>query len=141
MLPVGSLLMGLFAQNLGPRRSLLMSSILFIIAWVIFYFATNSAMLLLAQVISGITSPVSIGPGATYIIEVTEPRLRSVLMASTNLSIIIGAFLTVVYSNWLHWRTIILVNLLFPVIGFFAVYWIPESPHWLASEKIRMTYL
>ncbi|XP_058809392.1 facilitated trehalose transporter Tret1-like [Phymastichus coffea] len=134
MVPVGSILSGLLAQTIGPRRCLIVTSLLFIVSWILFYFAKNSVMLLGAQAIAGLVAPAIIGPGTTYIVETAEPYLRSALMASTNLSIIIGVFLTILYSNWLHWRTIVLINLISPTLGFLSMYMIPESPHWLASK-------
>ncbi|XP_058790707.1 facilitated trehalose transporter Tret1-like [Phymastichus coffea] len=134
MVPVGSILMGLIAQYLGPRRCLLLTTVMFITSCGIFYCANNSTMLLSGQAIAGLAAPATIGPGTTYIVETAQPHLRSALVASTNLSVIVGAFLTILYSNWLHWRTIILIDLVTPTLGFFAMFMIPESPHWLASK-------
>ncbi|XP_058794789.1 facilitated trehalose transporter Tret1-like [Phymastichus coffea] len=134
MIPVGSLLVGLLAQNIGSRLTLLVSSIAFATSWTIFYYATNSTMLLGAQAIAGLFVASALGPGATYVVEISQTHLRSILMASTNLSAMIGVFFTVLLNNFFHWRTIVLINLAFPIAGFLAVCTIPESPHWLASK-------
>lgn len=94
-------------------------------------------MLLIAQSIAGLFVAVALGPGTTYVVEMAQTHLRSILVASTNLSAMIGVFFTVLLNNFLHWRSIVLINLTFPIVGFVAVCSIPESPHWLASEYIK----
>ncbi|XP_016844443.1 facilitated trehalose transporter Tret1-2 homolog [Nasonia vitripennis] len=34
----------------------------------------------------------------------------------------------------MNWRTIALVNCSFPIFGFIAMYFVPNSPHWLAIK-------
>lgn len=91
-------------------------------------------MFLTVQAVVGINIPMSMGPSCTYIVEISEPQLRSILLSIGNLSVITGSCFTILMAHFIHWRTIVLVNIIFPVIGLLTVYLLPESPHWLASK-------
>ena len=134
MVPVGSIIFGLLAQRIGSRIVLLIASVTYTICWIMFYYATNVVMLLIAQAMVGLTYSISIGPGSTYTAEISQPHLRSTLLATTNLFILFGSFVSVLLGSLVYWRTITLINVGFPIIGFIAVFFIPESPYWLASK-------
>lgn len=136
MLPLGALLFAIVAQNIGNRPTMLIASLLYIVACLIFYFATNVVTLLCVQALVGFIMPITSGVGNTYVVEITQPHLRTALTACTSLSLIISVFFIVLLSNFLHWRTLALVILVFPTIGFLALCTIPESPYWLASEFV-----
>ncbi|XP_014207253.1 facilitated trehalose transporter Tret1-like isoform X2 [Copidosoma floridanum] len=132
--PVGAIAIAIVAHLIGSRTTLLLGSSLFVASWVIFYYARSAAHLLIAQAIVGINISTILGPGVAYVVEISQPNLRSTFMATTNLSMILGQFFTVLLNNWLHWRTIVLVNLAFPIVGLVSMFFFPESPHWLASK-------
>ncbi|OXU22609.1 hypothetical protein TSAR_007245 [Trichomalopsis sarcophagae] len=134
MSPVGALIIGLLTQSIGSRYSIMIATILQTISWVMFYCATNSAMLLIASSIVGFVYSVSLGPGCTYIAEICQPDLRATLLASNNLFLLIGNFCSVLLGTMMNWRSIALVNCSFPIVGFIAMYFVPDSPHWLASK-------
>lgn len=137
MMPVGALIIGLLAQAVGSCKVIMIAAILHTTSWLVFYNATNSAMLLVAQAMVGLTYSVAFGPGCTYIAEISQPHLRSTLMATNNLFVLTGSFFTVLLAaTSMHYRTIALVNVSIPIIGFVIIYFIPESPQWLASKHI-----
>lgn len=136
MSPVGALIIGLSTQGIGSRKSIMIATILQTITWVMFYYATNSVMLLIAAAIVGFMYSVTFGPGCTYIAEICQPHLRATLLATNNLFMLIGAFHTVLLGTMMHWRTIALLNCSFPIVGFIAMCFVPDSPHWLASKNI-----
>lgn len=137
-LVVGFLASGLLAQNIGSRKTMLIATIIFIICCLIFHYATTVTAFLTVQAIVGLNLAMSMGPSSSYATEIAEPNLRSILLATGNLSIIMGTFFTVLLASFIHWRTIILVNITFPILGFVAIYIIPESPQWLASKIISL---
>lgn len=134
--PVGALFLGTIAQRIGSRLTLLIAAVLYVVSFLTFHFATNSTMLLCAQVITGLLQLIGLGPGNTYATEIAQPPLRSALNVSTVLSTICASFFVVLLSNFFYWRAIVLVMLIFPITGFIAVCAIPESPYWLASKFI-----
>lgn len=131
MQPVGAIVVGLVAQQIGSRYSILLSSIFYCASWLIFYFAENSTMLLIAQGLAALTY--TVGPSITYIAEITQPHIRSAVMATANFSITFGSLFTVTLASFMYWRYVAIVNFVFAVIALVAMFFIPNSPHWLAS--------
>lgn len=97
-----------------------------------FYNATSSRMFLVAQGIAALSNVG--GPGITYATEITQPHLRSVIMATTNFSSILGALFITIMASFLYWTDVVLATLIFAILGFIALFFIPNSPYWLASK-------
>lgn len=53
------------------------------------------------------------------------------LAASGTTCCIIGIFVQFVMGTFLDWRTVALFNIILPVITISALFFVPESPHWL----------
>ncbi|KAJ8686883.1 hypothetical protein QAD02_022677 [Eretmocerus hayati] len=132
--PVGALLIGLVSKRIGSRRTLWLTSLLFSLSWLGFYNAKSALSLLAVQAIMGIIGATVFGPGITFIAEITQPHLRSALMACSSLSLILGTFYTVAVGSLMHWKPACLLCLPFPIVGFLAMCFIPETPHWLAAR-------
>ncbi|OXU20339.1 hypothetical protein TSAR_014831 [Trichomalopsis sarcophagae] len=135
MLPVGSLLGGFLAQRIGSRIMFMFSSITFILAWLLYYWAKHSDMILVAQALSGLAIGLLKGPGLTFVAEISQTNLRSIFMTSCAVSYFFGQFFPILLKQFLYWRTIVLINLVFPVIGLLMCFFIPNSPYWLASKN------
>lgn len=134
MSPVGALFIGLLGHYIGSRQLILMTSVILSTSSLMLYFATNSTMLLVSQVLVGLMFAATMGSSVTYIAEMTQPRLRSSLIASGNLSISFGAALILLMGKFFNWKTIAIINLIFPVMGFLGMCFSPNSPYWLASK-------
>lgn len=52
--PLGCLLSGSITQPLGRKRAMIMVNVPFIVAWVLFYYATNVSMLYASLVLTGL---------------------------------------------------------------------------------------
>jgi len=70
----------------------------------------------------------------TYVAEITEPYLRGMLSATAPTTVIVGTVSQLVLGTFYHWRTVVLINMCFPIMALIALYFVPESPHWLISE-------
>lgn len=110
---------------------MLLGSIFYSTSWALFFFATNSTILLIATALVALTSV--LGPGVNYVVEITQPHLRSVLMGTTTFASTLGSLFTVIIASFLYWRTVAFVNFIFSLTGLVAVFFIPDSPYWLAS--------
>lgn len=51
------------------------------------------------------------------------------------MSITLGIFIQFLLGTFINWRNVALINILFPVIAFTCLFFIPESPHWLISKN------
>lgn len=57
------------------------------------------------------------------------------LSATSSMSIILGVFIQFLLGTFLNWRTVALINIVFPVTAMICLLFIPESPHWLISKR------
>ncbi|XP_011696202.1 PREDICTED: facilitated trehalose transporter Tret1 [Wasmannia auropunctata] len=134
LVPIGCLASGPLSQYLGRKRTMMLANIPFVLAWLIFYYATNPGMLLAALAMTGLTGGLLEGPVITYVAEVTQPYLRGMLSATSSMAVILGVFTQMLSGSLVHWRTVALINLIYPVLCFLALCLVPESPHWLAVK-------
>ncbi|XP_050453617.1 facilitated trehalose transporter Tret1-like [Cataglyphis hispanica] len=134
LVPIGCLASGPLSQYLGRKRTMMLTNIPFVIAWLIFYYSSNPTMLFTALAITGLTGGLLEAPVLTYVAEVTQPNLRGMLSATSSMSVILGIFTQMLSGSLAHWRTVAMINLVYPVICFFALSLVPESPHWLAAK-------
>ena len=135
LVPIGSLVSGPISQYLGRKRTMMLTTIPFITAWIIFHYASNAGMLFIALALTGLTGGLLEAPVMTYVAEVTQPHLRGMLSATASMSIILGIFTQMLAGKLAHWRTVALVNLAYPLICFIALCIVPESPYWLAAKR------
>ncbi|EFN66250.1 Sugar transporter ERD6-like 6 [Camponotus floridanus] len=134
LVPIGCLVSGPLSQYLGRKRTMMYTNIPFVIAWLIFYYSSNSTMLFTALAMTGLTGGFLEAPVLTYVAEVTQPNLRGMLSATSSMSVILGIFTQMLSGSLAHWRTVAMINLIYPIICFFALCLVPESPHWLAAK-------
>ncbi|KAK2584483.1 hypothetical protein KPH14_006858 [Odynerus spinipes] len=134
LVPLGCFASGPISQFLGRKRTMMLANIPFILAWLLFHYSYNVSMLFIALAITGLNGGLIEAPVMTYVAEITQPRLRGMLSATSTMSVILGVFTQMLGGSLAHWRTVALVNLAYPVLCFFALCLVPESPHWLAAK-------
>ncbi|KAF7996392.1 hypothetical protein HCN44_002024 [Aphidius gifuensis] len=133
--PFGCLFSGPISTYLGRKRTMQLSMIPFISAWLLFYYSTTPEMLFLALSLTGLTGGLVEAPILTYVAEVTQPHLRGMLSATSTMAVILGIFSQFLTGKFItNWRVICLVNLIYPVLCFTALSLVPESPYWLTGK-------
>lgn len=113
---------------------MMLTTLPFVAAWLMFHYATSANMLFAAQALTGLTGGLLEAPVLTYVAEVTQPHLRGMLSATSTMAVILGVFTQMLTGSLVGWRTVALINLVYPVLCFIALYLVPESPSWLAGE-------
>lgn len=134
LVPIGCFVSGPLSQYLGRKRMMMLTNIPFVMAWLVFHYSSNPAMLFAALAITGLTGGLLEAPVLTYVAEVTQPYLRGMLSATSTMAVILGVFSQMLSGSLAHWRTVAIINLTYPVLCFFALCLVPESPHWLAVK-------
>ncbi|XP_075211824.1 facilitated trehalose transporter Tret1-like isoform X1 [Lycorma delicatula] len=129
--PLGCILSGILTQPFGRKPSMMAINIPFMFAWLIYHYATSVGMLYAAVALTGFSGGVLEAPVLTYVAEITTPQLRGMLSATASMVVILGVFVQFIFGSFVHWRTIALINVVFPVIAICALCGVPESPHWL----------
>ncbi|KAL1129020.1 hypothetical protein AAG570_013552 [Ranatra chinensis] len=134
IIPVGCFLSGPFTHKFGRKSLMIWLCVPFFFAWLVFYYATSAALLYVAILLHGFINGLLEAPILTYVAEVTEPKWRGMLSSSSVLASLGGIFLEFLLGSWLPWRHAALVNMIFPVVSFISICFIPESPHWLVGR-------
>lgn len=133
VIPVGCLFSGPCIHHFGRRRVMIILCIPFCFAWWLFSVANTALLLFLAVSLHGMVNGLLEAPILTYVAEVCEPRWRGVLASTSVLSSLFGVSLQFLLGSILPWRSVALLNIVFPVLSFLSLIFVPESPHWLAA--------
>lgn len=132
--PLGCFISGVVTQPFGRKRSMMALNIPFLMVWILFYNANSVTMLYIALVICGLTGGLHEAPVITYVAEITEPYLRGMLGSTSSTTVIIGSVSQLILGNFFHWRTVVCINMFFPITAFIALSFVPESPYWLIGK-------
>ncbi|KAJ0183839.1 hypothetical protein K1T71_000262 [Dendrolimus kikuchii] len=135
VVPLGCSLSGIVSSPLGRRKAMQLVNIPFFLAWLTFHFSTSIGHLYGALFLTGFAGGLLEAPVLTYVAEITQPHLRGALTATSSMCIILGVFTQFLFGLFMYWRTVAVVNIIFTISAVIALFFIPESPHWLASRK------
>ncbi len=131
----GAIGAGWMSASLGRKRSLLVGSLVFVLASVLCGVAWSVEVLLIGRLILGVSIGILSFTAPLYLAEIAPENIRGAMVSLYQLMITIGIFLAFLsdtafsYSgNW-HWMlgVIAIPGALF-FVGVFAL---PESPRWL----------
>ncbi|XP_050100885.1 uncharacterized protein LOC126581345 [Anopheles aquasalis] len=132
--PLGSIFSGALAQPIGRRRAMQLINIPIFIAWMLFHFASDVSFLYCGLALAGISGGLGEAPVLTYVAEITQPRYRGILAATGSTCVILGVLLEFLMGSFMRWRTVALVSSVVPILAAILLFFIPESPAWLASK-------
>lgn len=156
----GAVISGWLSDRFGRKRLLIMSAALFLIASV----GTGSAGTLTLFIIFRITGGIGIGLASNlspmYIAEITPAKVRGRFVSLNQLTIVIG-ILAAQLINWriaqpvppgsttaeilaswngqTAWRWMFYACTIPAALFFIMMWFVPESPRWLAKKEINFT--
>ena len=155
---LGAAVAGWVSDRFGRKPLLLISSALFFISALYSAIPASFEILIWARIIGGVGVGMASVVAPLYISEFSPPRLRGRLVATYQLSIVIG-ILAAYFSNWwllgfaqdhplafggkgpLHWTMVAEVwrgmfgaEMIPCVLFFVLLLFVPESPRWLAKH-------
>jgi MFS transporter, sugar porter (SP) family len=132
---VGAVGAGWMSSALGRKRSLLLGSLVFVVASVICGIAWSVETLLIGRLILGVAIGILSFTAPLYLAEIAPENIRGAMVSIYQLMITIGIFLAFLsdtafsYSgNW-HWMLGIIA--IPGALFFLGVFALPESPRWL----------
>ncbi|KAK9886078.1 hypothetical protein WA026_014863 [Henosepilachna vigintioctopunctata] len=135
LIPVGCILSGIITKPLGRRRALQLINIPFFICWITYYFSTEVWHILAALSVTGFVGGLKVTPVLTYVAEISEPRLRGILISTANVSISAGIMMEFILGKFLEWKLAALCSLIIPLLTFLLLFLVPETPSWLVSKR------
>ena len=135
----GSLFCGVLADRLGRKKALLCMLLLFFIGGIMIVGANKLEILLLGRFVTGLGVGIASVGVPLYIAEIAPLQQRGLFVSLNQLMITIGAFLSFLTCYlWLEqnsWRPLFAFPFLPMAVQFVALFFIPESPVWLARHK------
>ena len=140
----GNFIGGILADIFGRKIVLIMTAALFTFCALATSLTSNLTFFIAARMIGGIGVGMSILVAPMYIAEIAPREKRGTLVSINQLNIVLG--ISVAYfSNYfilqrisdpnLNWRWMLGVGAVPAVIYFLLLYFIPQSPRWLALKN------
>ena len=140
---------GYAANAMGRKNTLIVIAALYLISALGSAFATSYEMLVAARFLGGLAFS-SITLAAMYIGEIAPPKWRGKLVSMTQINIVVGLsaayFINYLIQKWTGsdaawvtdwgiktntWRWMLGSEILFALLWFLMLFFIPKSPSWL----------
>ncbi|CAI9102341.1 OLC1v1000597C1 [Oldenlandia corymbosa var. corymbosa] len=130
---VGALISGRVSDLVGRRATMWILEIFFILGWILVIFGKNGWWLDTGRLLMGIGSGMHCYVAPIYIGEITPKDIRGAFVAAVTFSVTLGFSLMFFVGNFMNWRSLALFGLLPSLIQVVGLFFIPESPRWLAK--------
>ncbi|KAI5713982.1 hypothetical protein M8J76_009032 [Diaphorina citri] len=134
--PVGAMLSGHLQELVGRKTIMLLINVPFLICWVLLYSAGRIYVLYVASIVMGISLGCCEAPVASYIGEISEPKLRGAISLLTGFASSVGALVIYVLYTYTSWRYTFLLSAIIPSISLMVIGFLPESPaYWVSKHR------
>lgn len=130
----GSVLGGLLLDRIGRKYVILLTSIPFIISWIMIAYARSLTILLVARYLAGISDGLICCSVPIYFGEIADPKIRGLLGSAVSVAWIFGILVTNVLGSYLTIADTALISLIIPLLLLLTFPFIPESPYYLLMK-------
>ncbi|TXG65642.1 hypothetical protein EZV62_006917 [Acer yangbiense] len=139
----GSLVNGKMADLIGRRGTMWLSELFCIVGWLVIAFSKDALWLDLGRFLLGVGIGIIAYVVPVYIAEITTQNIRGAFTATNQLLLGCGFSLMYFLGTFVSWRTLALVALVPSLLQVVGLFFIPESPRWLAKigreEELKTT--
>jgi facilitated trehalose transporter len=133
--PIGCILSGYLMDNIGRKKTLILTEVPLIIGWTLISLATSTGMLYAGRLLTGLGSGLVGAPARIYTSEVTQPHLRGMLTALSSVGLSLGVLLQYTMGDFLTWPVFSAISCLVPVIALMGMLILPETPNYLVTHQ------
>ncbi|KAI0493388.1 hypothetical protein KFK09_023504 [Dendrobium nobile] len=130
---IGAIASGRIADFLGRKGAMRVSALFGMIGWLAIYFGEDVLLLDFGRIFTGFGTGVFSYVVPVFIAEISPKNLRGVLTALNQLMIVGGLSVTYIVGTIVSWRELALIGLIPCLILLLGLFFIPESPRWLAK--------
>lgn len=130
---VGATASGQIAEYFGRKGSLIVAAVPNIIGWLAISIAKDSSLLFMGRLLEGFGVGIISYVVPVYIAEISPRTMRGSLGSVNQLSVTIGIMLAYFFGLYIKWRMLALLGVIPCAILIPGLYFIPESPRWLAE--------
>lgn len=133
-LPVGALTAGVLMDRYGRKRMCMITTLPFIVAWLLQANAKTAWQIYIARIIAGVSGGLST-VSLVYVSEITHPNFRPMLLSLNSVFVSLGILITCVFGLWFQWRVMAMIYCTMALVSLVLLWFLPESPHWLVTFK------
>ncbi|XP_021940754.1 facilitated trehalose transporter Tret1-2 homolog isoform X2 [Zootermopsis nevadensis] len=130
----GCVLGGLLMERLGRRAAHQVVCVPHILGWVLISVARNVPAIYVGRFLTGLCLGMNGPLSPVFIAETSGPEFRGVLLAMVSLAVAIGILVGNFLGTVLSWQLAAAISAVFPLVCYVGVFWVPESPVWLAAR-------
>ncbi|KAK8951484.1 Sugar transporter ERD6-like 16 [Platanthera zijinensis] len=130
---IGATASGRIADYLGRKGAMRVSAICGVVGWIAIYLAKGVILLDFGRLSSGFGIGVVSYVVPVFIAEIAPKDLRGGLTTLNQLMIVGGVSVTYIVGTLISWRNLALLGLAPCLVLFLGLFFIPESPRWLAK--------
>ncbi|XP_050274539.1 sugar transporter ERD6-like 5 isoform X1 [Quercus robur] len=130
---LGATFSGKIADLLGRRWAMGLSEISCVVGWLAIMFSKGAWSLDLGRLLIGCGVGVLSYVVPVYIAEITPKRLRGGFTTAHQFMLSVGLALTYFIGTVVNWRTLALIGTIPSLVQLVGLFFIPESPRWLAK--------
>ncbi|XP_022658896.1 facilitated trehalose transporter Tret1-2 homolog [Varroa jacobsoni] len=130
---IGGLLAGVAGEKIGRRGTILATTGLFSVGWLLVLTRQNAAMLYSARFILGTACGINCMIVPVYLGEVSTPEHRGMLGTGHQFSTVFGVFIAYCLGSVIN-VTLLAIASLVPVAATTIMFFMPESPTWLVKK-------
>ncbi|XVE73209.1 hypothetical protein DITRI_Ditri11bG0098800 [Diplodiscus trichospermus] len=130
---IGAITSGPIADFIGRKGALRTATGFCVAGWLAIYFAKGALPLDIGRLATGYGMGVFSYVVPVFIAEIAPKNLRGALTTINQLMICSGVSVAFIIGTVLTWRTLALTGLIPCAILLFGLFFIPESPRWLAK--------
>lgn len=137
----GALFAGTLADKVGRKRTIAITSTLFVIGSAIIALSDSYDMVLIGRCVSGIGVGLISLSAPLYLAEVSPPHYRGRFVAAYQLAVTLGILASFIvnyaFSLSADWRWMFAIGIFPALFQMLALFFLPETPAWLFKHGLH----
>ncbi|KAI1299215.1 Facilitated trehalose transporter Tret1 [Halotydeus destructor] len=130
----GSLFAGPTVTTLGPRLSLMVNSVPFLVGWLLLIFGKSLWLIIPGRLLGGLSLGFSTGSVPVYVLEISTEGLRGPFGVAFQMLINAGILFAYVLGYYLEYQAVGAISAVFALAMPFIMFMCPESPSFLNAK-------
>ncbi|XP_044733644.1 facilitated trehalose transporter Tret1-like [Chrysoperla carnea] len=131
----GSIVASMITDHYGRKKTILMTSIPFILSSLISIYAESVIHYYIARFLGGFGLGANSVVVSVYISEISSPKISGILSTSIHLALSVGILFAFVLGAYLSIVTYCSVLIIFPIIQLIFTFYLPETPYFQVMKQ------
>ncbi|KAF5289702.1 hypothetical protein FQR65_LT11756 [Abscondita terminalis] len=134
---LGSIILSFLIDSIGRKKTMLVAAFLLFAPWFLIVFADSIVMLVIARVVGGTGSGISIGVVYLYVGEIAEKKHRGTLCTMPTIGLVLATILMYSIGPFVSYTILAIVCGFVPFTFIVTSYFMAESPYYLIKINQR----